>query len=247
MADTILIELFKEVGSIVFQVAKQEIKLLVGVDEEVQKLQGKLGMIRAMLDDAEERHPVKLRTEKNWLKRLQDQYYEMDDIVDTWNTARIRAEIEKEEGKPAYIHALAVVKKKVCPFVSSPSCCFNLPLRHDVAHMIRELNEKLDMVSKDKATYGIGFNRQPEVVERPTTTSFVDVSHIIGRDTYRDELLKNLLGVGSLEEGNSSCVISLVGMGGIGKTTLAQLVYNHPDVQAHFQKRMWICVFDPFD
>ena len=245
MADTLLIDLFKQLGSIAVQLAKQEINLLVGVDEEVQKLQGKLGMIKAMLDDAEERHPVKLRTEKNWLERLQDQYYEMDDILDTWNTARIRAEIEKEEGKPADTNAPAVVKKKVCSFV--PSCCFNLPLRHDVGHMIRKLNENLDMIFKDKATCGINFSRQPNVVERPTTTSFVDVSHIIGRDNYRDDLLRNLLDVGSQDERNSHRVISLVGMGGIGKTTLAQLAYNHFDVKAHFQKRMWICVSDPFD
>ncbi|XP_050278693.1 putative disease resistance protein RGA3 [Quercus robur] len=247
MADTLLIDLFKQLGSIAVQLAKQEINLLVGVDEEVQKLQGKLGMIKAMLDDAEERHAVKQRTEKLWLEQLQNQYYVMDDILDTWDTARIRAEIEKEEGKPADTNAPAVVKKKVCSFVPSPSCCFNLPLRHDVGHMIRKLNEKLDMVFKDKATYGIDFNRQPDVVERPTTTSFVDVSQIFGRNIYRDDPLKNLLGVGSQEETNSYCVISLVGLGGIGKTTLAQLAYNHPDVQAHFQKRMWICVSDPFD
>ncbi|KAF3952751.1 hypothetical protein CMV_021721 [Castanea mollissima] len=247
MADTLLIDLFKEVGSIVFQVAKQEIELLVGVDEEVQKLQDRLGSIKAMLDDAEEKHAVKQRKEKLLLGKLQNQYYEMDDILDKWKTARIRAEIEKEEGKPADTNAPAVVKKKVCSFFPSPSCCFNLPLRHDVGHMIRELNEKLDKIFKDKETYGIDFDRQPDVVERPTTTSFVDVSQIVGRDINRDDLLKNLLGVGGQEETNSYCVISLVGMGGIGKTTLAQLAYNHLDVQAHFQKRMWICVSDPFD
>ena len=247
MADTLLIDLCKQLGSIAVQLAKQEINLLVGVDEEVQKLQDRLRMIKAMLDDAEERHVVKQRTEKLWLERLQNQYYEMDDILDTWNTARIRAEIEKEEGKPADTNAPVVVKKKVCSFVPSPSCCFNLPLRHDVGHMIRKLNEKLDMIVKDKATYGIDFNRQPDVVERPTTASFVDVSNIIGRDIYRDGLLRNLLSVGSLEERNSYCVISLVGMGSIGKTTLAQLAYNHPEVQDHFQKRMWVCVSDPFD
>nr|XP_023880855.1 putative disease resistance protein RGA3 [Quercus suber] len=247
MADTLLIDLFKQLASITFQLAKEEINLLVGVDEEVQKLQDRLGFIKAMLDDAEERHAVKQRTEKLWLEQLQNQYYEMDNVLDTWNTARIRAEIEKEEGEPADTNAPAVVKKKVCSFIPSPSCCFNLPLRHDVGYMIRKLNEKLDMIVKDKATYGIDFNRQPDVVERPATTSFVDVSNIIGRDIYRDELLGDLLSVGSLEERNSYCVISLVGMGGIGKTTLAQLAYNHPDVQAHFQKRMWVCVSDPFD
>ncbi|KAL4629235.1 hypothetical protein ACB092_05G294100 [Castanea dentata] len=245
-ADALLTDLSKQLASIAFQLAKQEIKLLVGVDEEVQKLQDKLGFIKAMLDDAEKRHAVKRDTEKLWLEQLQDKYYEMDDVLDTWSTARIKAEIEKEEGKPADITAPAVVKKKVCSFFPSPSCCFNLPLRHDLGHKIKKLNEKLDEILNDREKYGIDFNRQPEVVERPRTTSFVDESDIIGRDTYRDDLLSVLLGEGSPKE-RKPHVISLVGMGGLGKTTLAQIAYNHSEVKAHFDKRMWVCVSDPFD
>ena len=245
-ADALLTDLFEQLASIAVQLAKQEIKLLVGVDEEVQRLQDRLGFIKAMLDDAEERHAVKQRTEKLWLEQLQDKYYDMDDVLDTWSTARIKAEIEKKEGKPADVNAPAAVKKKVCSFFPSPSCCFNLPLRHDLGHKIKKLNEKLDEIFNDREKYGIDFNRQPEVVERPITTSFVDESNIIGRDNYREELLRNLLGVGSPKE-RKPRVISLVGMGGLGKTTLAQIAYNHSEVKAHFDKRMWVCVFYPFD
>ena len=39
----------------------------------------------------------------------------------------------------------------------------------------------------------------------------------------------------------------LVGMGGIGKTTLAQIAYNHPIVQEYFEKVIWVCVSEPFN
>nr|POE83727.1 hypothetical protein CFP56_06052 [Quercus suber] len=119
--DALLTDLFKQLASISVQLAKQEIKLLVGIDEEVQKLQDKLGFIMAMMDDADKRHAKKLDTEKLCLEQLQDKYYEMDDVLDTWSIARIKAEIEKEEGKPADITAPTVVKKKVCSFFPSPS------------------------------------------------------------------------------------------------------------------------------
>ena len=99
---------------------------------------------------------------------------------------------------------------------------------------------------KKRVEYGFELTRGPEGVVRPKTTSFIDVSEICGCDTEKDDLVGYILGKGCQKERNPH-VISLVGMGGIGKTTLTQLAYNHYDVQAHFEERMWICVSKPFD
>ena len=172
----------------------------------------------------------------------------MDNVLDEWNTAMIKLEIEKGEEKAE--NAPILKKKKVCSFIPFSSCCFRsvkkLGLRRDIAHKIKELSGEMDELFKERVGYGFELNRDTDVVERPKTTSLVDVSDILGRDKYRDDLVSKLMREGSEGE-RRPYVISLVGMGGIGKTTLAQLAYNDDKVKDHFMIRMWVCVSQPFD
>ena len=247
MAESLVSSLLEQIASIAVQEAEQEIRLVIGVDEEVRKLEDNLRTIQAVLDDAEKRQ-LKEEAVKLWLKRLKDVSYEMDNVLDEWNTAMIKSEIEKQEKAESSL----ILKKKVRSFIPFPWRCVRpfkkLGLRHDIAHKIKELSENLDELHKERARFGfrIYLNRDTEVVARPKTTSLVDVSKICGRDKERNELVSNLLGKGSQEE-KSPRVISLIGMGGMGKTALAQLAYNDVDVQAHFEKQIWVCVSDRFD
>lgn len=88
------------------------------------------------------------------------------------------------------------------------------------------------------------------IVEKPDqrvqTTSIVDESEIFGREYEKNELISKLLSEQSHEQ-NGPPIISLVGLGGIGKTTLAQLAYNNDEVVRNFDKRMWVSVLKSFD
>ena len=73
-------------------------------------------------------------------RHIKGTYYMMDDMLDTWNTTRIKSQIQKEGEKLADSKALAL-KKKVCSFFSFLSCYFrqvdNLSLCHDIGYKIK--------------------------------------------------------------------------------------------------------------
>ena len=73
-----------------------EFTSIANVKGEVQKLESKFHTIQAMLNDAEKRQ-VKEEAVKIWVNKLKDVSYQMDEVLDEWNTAMIKAEIEKQQ------------------------------------------------------------------------------------------------------------------------------------------------------
>ncbi|XP_050273575.1 putative disease resistance protein RGA3 [Quercus robur] len=238
MARALLSAIMEQLGPLI----SSEFALTATVKQEVQKLETKFRTIQAVLNDAEKRQ-LKEEAVKLWLDKLKCVSYEMDDVLDEWNTAMIRKEIEKQQKEDENAETSTTKKRKVWPLISVP----NLFQHRDIAHKIKELNEKLDEINKEREMYGFELSKAiEEVVERPKTTSYVDVSDILGRGKVKDELVSILLGEGTKKQ-KCPHVISLVGMGGMGKTTLAQLAFNHHEVMDHFEKRIWVCVSEPFD
>ena len=73
---------------------------------------------------------------------------------------------------------------------------------------------------------------------RDTTHSFVNPSDVIGRDDDKAEIIDMLMS----KQENTLPVILIVGIGGLGKTTLAKSVYNDQKVVERFDLRLWVCV-----
>ncbi|CAA2955137.1 disease resistance RPP13 1 isoform X1 [Olea europaea subsp. europaea] len=81
--------------------------------------------------------------------------------------------------------------------------------------------------------------------ERLQTTSLVVESEVHGREEDKEKILEILLGVESNDSPVS--VIPIVGMAGVGKTTLVQLVYNDERLKHEFDLKAWACVTDDFN
>ncbi|GAY68506.1 hypothetical protein CUMW_264650 [Citrus unshiu] len=173
----------------------------------------------------------------------------MEDVLGEWSTARLKLQIDGVDDDPE--NDVLVCLEKVCSFFPPASCfgCKQLVLRRDIALKIKEINETLDNIDKQKAMFRFAANvikSTERADQRGPSISSIDVSEIFGRPKEKKELVDRLLCEGSKEQ-KGPCIISLVGMGGIGKTTLAQFAYNNDDVKKHFDERIWVCVSEPFD
>ncbi|XP_061994856.1 putative disease resistance protein RGA3 isoform X3 [Rosa rugosa] len=85
-----------------------------------------------------------------------------------------------------------------------------------------------------------------EVLDRETVSSFdSDEKLIIGREEVVSDIVKTLIKSHYNEE-NYLPVLAIVGMPGLGKTTLAKSIYHESKIDSHFHEKIWVCVSTPF-
>ncbi|KAB5513745.1 hypothetical protein DKX38_027651 [Salix brachista] len=241
MADALVSVVLEQLRLIIAQKVQKEVGLVAGVKNEVRKLESNFQAIQAVLADAEQRQ-LKEESIKRWMGQLKDVSYDMDDVLDEWSTAIAKSQMKVNDEHPRK------TIKKVCSFMIFSCFCFReVGLRFHVARKIQTLNDRIDGIVREKNTFDFKLSEGgPNLPERKITASVIDATEIKGREKDRGTIVKMLLGESSDQE-PAPRTISLVGMGGIGKTTLAQLVYNDHEVETYFGKRIWVCVSDPFD
>ncbi|XP_031263631.1 putative disease resistance protein RGA3 [Pistacia vera] len=239
MAEALVSVVLEQLASFARQQIDGQWTLVVGVDDQVQKLTSHFQAIRAVLEDAESRQ-FKDSGVRDWLDKLKEASYDIDDVLDEWNTSigKLQLKEVRNASKPMI--------KKVCSIIPCYSFCFRkVILPCAIARKIKSLNKTLDVITTEKNMFDFSLKEGNVEVRRLTTTSLIDVPTVHGRDTDKDELLNKLLNESSHAPAIS--IISIAGMGGIGKTTLARLVFNDDKVKVHFDERIWICVSEPFD
>ncbi|KAK4425811.1 putative disease resistance protein RGA1 [Sesamum alatum] len=248
MADAGVSMVLNRLAPLIEKKVREEVNLLLNADQEAQSLSVKLKKIHEVLADAE-RKGVEDPRVKSWLDKLQEITYDIDGALDEWEVENIRQKIE-EDASSHESSDLDSWEKKVGAFLQSVCFCFKQTVqRRTIALDIKGIHERLDSIAQENENE---FNFIPNLgpdsnmdFKRIITTSYVDVSEIHGRENDREKLVSKLLLENTSKEGVQT--ISIVGVGGLGKTTLAQLVFNDVSVKNQFQLKIWVCVSDPFD
>ncbi|KAL5555612.1 hypothetical protein UlMin_037848 [Ulmus minor] len=227
-AEALVSLLVENLGSLALQWIGEEVKLVKGVKGEVSNLKTNLEDIQAVLEDAEKKKLKKdCAAVKRWVEKLEGVSYDMDNVLDEWNTAILDYKIRKEEGED-----LLAPKKEVC--FPMPSCFCSpkvnrLGSRRKIARKVKDLNERLDRIAKDQVRFSLNTTTvEPPPYVPPKTTALIDEAETFGREKDKLNLVSKLLS--HPEQGLQ--VISIVGMGGLGKTTLARLAFNNEKVKS---------------
>ncbi|KAL6981549.1 hypothetical protein U1Q18_023176 [Sarracenia purpurea var. burkii] len=207
----------------------QKYQLLQGVEEDVKILSSKLSAIQSVLEDAEEKQ-LDNKQLRDWLGKLKDAAYDSQDILESFAT-------------DAWLWQKKNQDKLFKPPISAGKIDYKLKGAHEIKDILKRIGEIAD--EKDQFHLNAsGYLNPPPEIRR--TSSLVFEADVVGRDDDKNKIVEILMSEEFDREGEISC-LPIVGMGGLGKTTLAQFVYNDDRIKDHFEFRMWVCVTLNFD
>ncbi|PWA36361.1 NBS-LRR resistance-like protein [Artemisia annua] len=237
IASTIIEAVFKKLAN---EAVKQVVRAK-GIHSELKKLGRTLSRIQALLNDAWNKE-ITSEAVQVWLSDLQHLAYEIDDILDDLATEALHNELTDQSRA-----STSKIRKLI------PACCTKFSLSTRLYPKLDNITKKLQDLEKEKESLGLMVKSgslevkddRPKDKNRVLETSLVDASSIVGRQGEKDELIDKLLGDDPRNKNFS--IVPIVGMGGVGKTTLAKLLYNEKKVVSHFELKAWVCVSDEWD
>ncbi|KAL9386116.1 hypothetical protein Peur_023126 [Populus x canadensis] len=216
----------------VSSIAAEGIRLAWGLEGQLQKLEESLTMIKAVLKDAA-RRPVTEDSAKLWLEKLQNVAYDAEDVLDEFAYEILRKDQKKG-------------KVRDCFSLHNP-----VAFRLNMGQKVKEINGSLDGIQKLATRFGLGIASQhvesaPEVIrdiDRETDSLLESSEVVVGREDDVSKVMKLL--IGSIGQQVLS-VVPIVGMAGLGKTTIAKKICQLAREKKHFDVTLWVCVSNDF-
>ncbi|XP_027117825.1 disease resistance protein RGA2-like [Coffea arabica] len=230
MADPVISATVQVALETAVSLASDRMGMLVGFKKDVASMRRSLRLINAVLADAEAKQNQNEAVQE-WLKSLEEVAYDAQNVLDELHYESLRHQVESRN-RP---------KLKVCCFFSFSN--INLAFGRmaskvrDVKLKLKEINQQarfLGLVDRAVVTAalppaaGDTRNRQTDSVVAPMVGRADDESKIVKMMLSRSEKVVS--------------VLPIIGMGGLGKTTLAKSVYNNKQIDEHFDIKIWVCV-----
>ncbi|KAM4121708.1 hypothetical protein ACB094_01G027000 [Castanea mollissima] len=211
-------KVLEQLGSLLLQ----EINSAWGVQNDLIKLESTVSAIKAVLLDAEEKQASDHRL-KHWLGQLKVILNAAENVLDEFQ----------------YL----ILQKEVCYFFSGSN---PISFHFKMAHEIKDIRKSVDDIAADKDKFNISQQLEDRETTMPMrdTHSFVNPPAVFGREDDKENIIRLFL---QDDAGRNVVVIPIAGFGGLGRTTLAKLMYNDERVVGHFQLRMWVCVSEDFN
>ncbi|RDX94293.1 putative disease resistance protein RGA1, partial [Mucuna pruriens] len=236
MAESFLFSIAESLITKLASRAFQEASQVLSVYHHLQDLTETLSLVKAVLLDAEQKQEQNHEL-REWLRQIKCVFSDAEDVLDEFECRTLRKQVIKAHG---------TTKDKVSHFFSSSN---PVVFRYRMAQQIKDINNRLDKVAADRLKFGLQIiNVDTRVVHRREMThSRVRDSNVIGREHDKDKIIELLMQQNPNDDDISLSVIPIVGIGGLGKTTLAQFVFNDKRIHECFPKKMWVCVSDDFD
>ncbi|XP_010999930.1 PREDICTED: putative disease resistance protein RGA4 isoform X2 [Populus euphratica] len=216
----------------VISIASEGIRLAWGLEGQLQKLMQSVTMIKAVLQHAA-RRPVTDESAKLWLEKLQDVAYDAEDVLDEFAYEILRKDQKKG-------------KVRNCFPLHNP-----VAFRLNMGHKVKEINGSLVEIQKLAIGFGLGIaslhvESAPEVIrdiDRETDSLLESSEVVVGREDDVSEVMQLL--IGSTDQQVLSAV-PIVGMGGLGKTTIAKKVCQVAREKKLFDVTIWVCVSNDY-
>ncbi|GJN10495.1 hypothetical protein PR202_ga28593 [Eleusine coracana subsp. coracana] len=228
MAETALSVARSILGSAISKAAAaaaEEMSLLMGVQKEIWFMKDELKTMQAFLI-ASEKMKRKKPLLKVWAEQVRSLSYDIEDCLD---------EFMVHVGSRSLSQQLMKLKD-----------------RHRIGVQIRNLKSRVEEVSSRNTRYNLIEMEDIDIDEahssmedvRSHSASNIDEEELVGFETPKQVLLDM---INTRDNDGHAQVICVVGMGGLGKTTLVRKIYeSKEDIAMNFSCFAWITVSQSF-
>ncbi|XP_073226793.1 putative disease resistance RPP13-like protein 1 isoform X2 [Cicer arietinum] len=192
--------------------------------------------INVVVDDAEQKQIIN-RHVKAWLDAVKDAVFDAEDLLDEIDieVSRCKREVESQSSP-----------SKVWNFFNVSFSSFDKEIESKMQEVLDNLEflaSKKDILGLKESSSGFGVQLSSQVSRKLPSTSLLGETVLYGRDIDREIIFDWMIS----ENENHFSIVSIVGMGGMGKTLLAQHLYNDSKMEDEFDIKAWVCISDDFD